>query len=560
MKTNGEIMRLTLITIFIVTVLNSALADQYFVAPDGDDSNPGTIDQPVESIQKAQTFVSPGDTVFIRGGIYSVREEQISSVQQNLFACVSYLNKSGLPGQTIKYWAYPGEQPVFDYSAVKPANQRVVGIWMAGSYIHLKGLEMTGIQVTITTHTESYCIYSRGNNNIYEQISMHDNVGTGLRHYKGGGNLFLNCDSYRNWDNVSEDGLGSNCDGFGCHPDPGGTGNVFRGCRAWFNSDDGFDIIRADESVVFDHCWAFYNGFSTSFQSLGDGNGFKAGGYAHDTADQIPNPVPRNTIQFCIAVRNKANGFYSNHHLAGNDWYNNSAYLNLTNFNMLNRPSRDDADNIDGDGYDHVLKNNLSYQKGLVYKHTAYIDTAQNTSVFNSFDLPITLSDDDFVSLDMELLTSPRKEDGSLPDINFMRPAAGSAIDAGIDIGFEFLGKAPELGAFEVESTSAVEHSEEIIPGSITLFQNYPNPFNPKTTIHYALSEPGDVTVSVYNFLGQKVCTLVKQYQHSGEFNVLWNGKNDSGKLMASGIYFYRLSITNSSGSFMVQKKMLLLK
>ncbi|MBN2013493.1 DUF4990 domain-containing protein [candidate division KSB1 bacterium] len=555
-------MRFTLIALFILTVLNSSFASHYFVAPDGDDLNPGTIDQPVESIQQAQTFVNPGDTVYIRGGLYNVREDQISSVQQNLFACVSYLDKSGLPGQTIKYWAYPGEQPVFDFSAVKPANQRVVGIWMAGSHIHLKGLEMTGIQVTITTHTESYCIYSRGNNNIYEQISMHDNVGTGLRHYKGGGNLFLNCDSYRNWDNVSEDGLGSNCDGFGCHPDPGGAGNVFRGCRAWFNSDDGFDIIRADESVVFDSCWAFYNGFSTIFQSLGDGNGFKAGGYAHDTADKIPDPVPRNTVRFCIAVRNKANGFYSNHHLAGNDWYNNSAYLNRTNFNMLNRPSRDDADNIDGDGYDHVLKNNLSYKTyGFGSKETAYIDTTQNTSEYNSFDLPITLTDADFVSLDIDLLTSPRKEDGGLPDIDFMRPAAGSAIiDAGADIGFEFLGDAPELGAFEVESPSSLEHLTDIIPGAITLFQNYPNPFNPNTTIHYALSKPGFVAVSVYNFLGQKIRALESQYQHPGEFTLLWNGKNDAGELVASGIYFYSLAISNSSDSHLVQKKMLLLR
>ena len=131
------------------------------------------------------------------------------------------MDKSGTEGNTIKYWAYPGETPVFDFSNVKPANQRVAGIYIVGSYIHIKGLEMTGIQTTITTHTESYCIYSRGNHNIFEQISMHDNVGTGLRHYKGGGNLFLNCDSYRNHDTVSEDGLGSNNDGFGCHPDAG---------------------------------------------------------------------------------------------------------------------------------------------------------------------------------------------------------------------------------------------------------------------------------------------------------------------------------------------------
>ena len=161
----------------------------FFVAPDGDDTNPGTIDLPLASLQKAQEWVSPGDTVYIRGGIYEPTEEHISRVVQNLFASVTYLDKSGTEGNTIKYWAYPGETPVFDYSAVKPPDKRVVGIYVAGSYLHIKGLEMTGIQTTITGHTESYCIYSKGSNNIFELLDMHDNVGTAFRHYGGGGNL-----------------------------------------------------------------------------------------------------------------------------------------------------------------------------------------------------------------------------------------------------------------------------------------------------------------------------------------------------------------------------------
>jgi len=551
-------MKSTLLTVFIFAVGTASVFPQIYVAPGGSASNPGTIAKPLESIQQAQPFASPGDTVYIRGGLYQIREDQISRIEQNLFACISFLDKSGLPGQTIKYWAYPGETPVFDFSAVKPANRRVVGLWVAGSYIHIKGLEMTGVQVTITTHTESYCIYSRGNYNIFEQISMHDNVGTGLRHYRGGHNLFLNCDAYRNHDNVSEDGLGGNTDGFGCHPDPGGTGNVFRGCRAWFNSDDGFDIIRADESVVFENCWAFYNGYSTSFQELGDGNGFKAGGYAYDTPAQLPNPVPRHTVRFSIAVRNKANGFYSNHHLAGNDWYNNSAYQNVTNFSMVNRESPE-SDNILVTGYDHVLKNNLSYNaRG---SEIAYLDTVQNTVENNSFNLPITLTDGDFVSLDESLLTAPRKADGSLPDLDFMRPAPGSEIiDAGIDIGFEYLGSAPDLGAIEAENTTGVAMAAASLPEKITLFQNYPNPFNPQTNIHYNLSKPGYVTISVYDFHGQKVCTLLRQYQNPGEFTAPWNGENDFGELVASGIYLYRLTITNAAGSQSVQRKMILLR
>jgi len=71
--------------------------------------------------------------------------------------------------------------------------------------------------------------------------------------------------------------------------------------------------------------------------------------------------------------------------------------------------------------------------------------------VKNSFDLPITLTDDDFAGLDMSELTAPRKPDGSLPDIDFMRPAKESGIiDAGVDIGFDFSGNAPELGAIEI--------------------------------------------------------------------------------------------------------------
>lgn len=555
-------MKLLYSVLLIFVVGTPTVFPQIYVAANGDDSNPGTITQPLESIQQAQALASPGDTVFVRGGLYQVREDQISQIQQNLFACISFLDKSGLPGQTIKYWAYPGEIPVFDFSNVAPADRRVVGIWVdqGTEYIHIKGLEMTGIQVTILAHTESYCIYSRGSNNIFEQISMHDNVGTALRHYRGGNNLFLNCDAYNNHDNVSEDGLGSNTDGFGCHSNPGSTGNVFRGCRAWFNSDDGFDIIRSDESVLFENCWAFYNGFSTSFQSLGDGNGFKAGGYAYDPANQIPDPVPRNTVRFCVAVRNKASGFYSNHHLAGNDWYNNTAYQNNSNFNMVNRESPQ-IDDIWVDGYDHVLKNNLSYKPFGFGSHTAYIDTAQNTVENNSFDLPITLTDADFISVDQSLLTAPRKPDGSLPDIDFLRPAQGSAIiDAGVDIGFPFSGNAPDLGAIETNFTTSIESPEENMAEKTALFQNYPNPFKSETNIHYSLSESGYINMSVYNMFGQKIRTLVGEHQRPGEFTVSWNGENDLGVSVVAGIYFYRLSTSNSLGSDFIQKKMMRLQ
>jgi flagellar hook assembly protein FlgD len=98
------------------------------------------------------------------------------------------------------------------------------------------------------------------------------------------------------------------------------------------------------------------------------------------------------------------------------------------------------------------------------------------------------------------------------------------------------------------------------IPDEFSLGQNYPNPFNPATTIRYVLNKPAYITLNVYNFTGQKVKTLAQQYQNAGEFKIQWDSRNDLGEQVSSGIYFYRLKISNSSGSHSSQKKMVLLK
>ena len=406
-------------TLLLSFQLSRALSAIYYVAPDGKDDSPGTKALPFASIQKAQSVVQPGDTVYLRGGAYHMSEAQIAR-QERIYACVTFLDKSGEPGKYIHYWAYPGEKPVFDYATVKPAGLRVAAFYVTGSWLHLKGFEVTGVQVTIKTHTQSECFENHGSNNIYEQLSMHDGMAIGFYLLSGANNLILNCDAYKNFDYFSENGRGGNTDGFGCHPAPGSTGNVFRGCRAWFNSDDGYDVINSHESTVFENCWAFYNGFTPDFTSEGDGNGFKGGGYGGRPASQVPNPVPQTTVQFCVAVHNKANGFYSNHHINGSFWYNNTAWRNNINFNMLNRL----PDNVtDVPGYKHVLKNNLGYKGN---KELANLDTTTCEHTNNSFDTPQQLTDADFLSLDESQLTAPRKPDGSLPDISFLHPKPNS--------------------------------------------------------------------------------------------------------------------------------------
>ena len=333
---------------------------------------------------------------------------------------------------------------MFNYSEVKPANYRVIAFNVTGSWLYIKGFEVTGVQVTIKTHTQSECFENHGSHNIYEMLSMHDGMAIGFYLLSGSDNLILNCDAYRNFDNLSENGRGGNTDGFGCHPAKGGTGNLFRGCRAWFNSDDGYDVINSHESTTFENCWAFYNGYAVGFISAGDGNGFKGGGYGKRPADEIPIPVPRMVVKFCLAVRNKASGFYANHHINGSDWLNNSAYHNGTNFNMLNRLK----DNVtDVPGYDHKMRNNLGYKGG---KEVQNIDIAKCDLSHNYFDLNLEATEADFISLDENLLTAPRQTNGNLPDTNFMKPKQGSKFtDKGVDIGFPFVGKAPNLGAFE---------------------------------------------------------------------------------------------------------------
>ncbi len=420
-------------------------ATNYYVSPSGSDNNSGTQSSPFATIMRAQQAASSGDVVYLRGGTYHMSNAQIASTSSP-YAYVHTINKSG-----ISYFAYSGETPVIDMSNVKPSGLRVVAFYVTADNCHFRGIEIVGTQVTITSHTVSYVFrVNNADNNTFERLNVHDGMATAV--YIVGNsknNLILNCDSYNNWDSVSENGSGENTDGFGCHITTGGTGNVFRGCRAWFNSDDGYDCIGAEEKVIIDHCWAFYNGYSTSFSSLANGNGFKAGGYGINNPVNPPSIIPRHLVQFCLAVRNKANGFYANHHLGGNDWYNNSAYYNGTNYNMLCAVYNSSSNTAtDIDGYDHKMRNNLGYDaRGT---EVANLNQSASDVSYNYFTLGVSVTSSDFESLAQSLLTAPRQTDGSLPDNDFMKLVSGSdLIDKGQDIGEPYNGSSPDLGCFE---------------------------------------------------------------------------------------------------------------
>ncbi|HEU4930300.1 MAG TPA: FlgD immunoglobulin-like domain containing protein, partial [Candidatus Krumholzibacteria bacterium] len=89
-----------------------------------------------------------------------------------------------------------------------------------------------------------------------------------------------------------------------------------------------------------------------------------------------------------------------------------------------------------------------------------------------------------------------------------------------------------------------------------SLSQNHPNPFNPTTTIGYSIAKDNEVSLTIYDVAGRTVRTLVKERQKADVYKVVWDGSNDAGTRVASGVYFYKLV----AGSFVQTKKMVLLK
>jgi hypothetical protein len=106
------------------------------------------------------------------------------------------------------------------------------------------------------------------------------------------------------------------------------------------------------------------------------------------------------------------------------------------------------------------------------------------------------------------------------------------------------------------QATDVAEFEARALPTVYTLSQNYPNPFNPTTTIDYSLPKNGSVELVIYNTSGQKVRSLVTGAQNAGFYKIVWDGRNDYGESVASGVYIYKLV----SGSFNKTAKMNLIK
>jgi hypothetical protein len=273
-----------------------------YVSPTGASTATGEKADPVD-LDTALQFVKEGQTIYMLGGTYN-RTTAVTIPMQNDGSA------SGL--KTLS--AYNGEAVLIDFGTIAS------GIQIGGSYWHI-----TGINVTRSNNNG---ILVGGNNNIIERCTVYANANTGLQISRflptlanadwPANNLILNCDAYDNRD-ASE----NNADGFAAKLTCG-EGNVFRGCIAHNNIDDGWDLYTKAETgpigaVLIEDCIAYNNGTLTNGRvGAGDKNGFKLGGEGIAVA---------NIIRNSIAFGNGAAGFTSNSNPAVQA-YNCTSYNN----------------------------------------------------------------------------------------------------------------------------------------------------------------------------------------------------------------------------------------
>lgn len=265
-----------------------------YVSPNGKSNAAGTKDAPMD-IYTAVKIAAPGQKILIKEGTYNL--SSTVKVERGI---------NGIADAMIYMIADPeaGSRPVFDFGG------KCAGMILAGDYWYFQGFDVTG------SADAQKGIQVSGNHNILDRIKAYKNGNTGIQisRYLGtdqfnqwpAHNTILNCSSYLNADKGYED-----ADGFAAKLTVG-QGNVFDGCIAAYNADDGWDLFAKVQSgsigvVTIQNCVAFKNGYILDENgreiNAGNGNGFKMGG------DSMPGA---HVLKNSVAFANKAKGIDSN--------------------------------------------------------------------------------------------------------------------------------------------------------------------------------------------------------------------------------------------------------
>ncbi|MGW4113291.1 right-handed parallel beta-helix repeat-containing protein [Actinosynnema sp. NPDC004786] len=364
-----------------------ASAAALYVAPNGDDNNPGTLAAPLRTIQRGVDLAQPGTTIHVRGGTYA----PATNIQ---------LLKNGTASLPITLRNYNNERVVIDGENM-PHTPGAVGssipraergaIHVEGDHWRLIGLEIV--------HGPYGVFGLDTNNTVFERLVTRDNYESGL-HLQGASadNRIVNLDSYGNRDPRKN---GESADGLAIK-EGSGTGNVVRGARLWHNSDDGLDYWMFSSPILTENSLAWGNGFNrwNLPDFTGDGNGLKLGG----------NSVAADhTVRNTMTWDNAAGGFVDNNNPGRHRIERSTAWDNPKTGFQFDRSAS-------------ALTKNLAAANGT----NASLGSNSSGSG-NSWDLGGSWS---FTSTDPATITGPRRADGSIPPSPFLRPANGADVGA----------------------------------------------------------------------------------------------------------------------------------
>ena len=368
-------------------------------------------------------------------------------------------------------------------------------------------------------------IYVGGFNNLAEDNIFHDFSWDGSLEYVG---LRLSRSWKEGGANIARNNTVYNTGGPGLHFNGHNSiieyNHIYDGLRARFGgSNDGCLLYTQGESArncVIRYNWVHGSHGGTVQSNWGQGIGIRG----DDATQELT--VHHNVVWNCggagIVVKGDSNKVYHNTVL-------NIGRPQIPEGNFIMMPIGATGTNEHSQVYNNVARTITSNWNKTLFPDTLAVGENNRDSV-------LSLTD----TLNYDFRPMP-----NLPLVD-----AGRLLPGYND---NFIGDAPDLGAYEAggilwrpgvtwAEADIITGIRELqgrtaVPEGFVLLPNYPNPFNPVTTVQYQLPREADVKVTVYDVLGRRVKTLVKETQPAGDYRMQWNGNNNAGQAVAAGVY-----------------------